>query len=248
MGYVFDFKNARDFHRWSRKPRAQLLIDLETRLMHDMLMPHRTETVLDIGCGAGLTLDHLIRHGLDVTGADPSVYMLDYAKQRLGSRADLYQCPAENLPFEDNAFNHAIFMTSLEFTEDPRKALAEACRVAKDRLFIGTLNRYALKNIYRRMYGVFGQTVYNRAKFFSIWELKQMIRGLLGNIPITWRTTCQLPTVADGWRLSLERSAWIQRCPLGAFVGMVVTLEPQFKTRPLPLSIHSKPAAKTVAG
>jgi SAM-dependent methyltransferase len=248
MGYVFDFKGAKKFHQWIQDPRAQMIIDLESRLMFDLLAPHPGETVLDIGCGTGQTLDRFIQHGINVTGIDPSVYMLDFAEQLIGQRADLHHGFAENLPFEDNAFNHAIFMTSLEFVEDPQKALAEACRVAKDRLFIGTLNRYAFKNIYRRVRGIFRNTIYNQARFFGVWELRQMIHELLGNVPVKWRTTCQLPSVSDGWRLQLEQSPWVQHCPFGAFMGMVVTLDPHFKTRPLPLKIQPKPTPKIVAG
>ncbi len=248
MGYVFDFKDARDYDLWIQDPRAQLIFNLESRLMLDMLTPHPGETVLDIGCGTGLALGRLMKHGLDGTGIDPSIYMLDIAKRHTGHCANFHHGSAEDLPFEDNSFNHAIFMTSLEFVEDPQRALAEACRVAKDKLFIGTLNRYALKNIYRRIQGVFTNTIYNRAKFFSIWELKQMIKALLGDVPVKWRTTCQLPSVSGDWRLRIEESAWVQHCPFGAFVGMVVTLEPRFKTRPLPLKIRPKPTPKIVAG
>jgi ubiquinone/menaquinone biosynthesis C-methylase UbiE len=38
----------------------------------------------------------------------------------------------KTLPFDDNSFNHACLFTSLEFVDDPKKALAEAFRVAKD--------------------------------------------------------------------------------------------------------------------
>ncbi|MEA3232390.1 MAG: methyltransferase domain-containing protein, partial [Thermodesulfobacteriota bacterium] len=148
MGYVFDFKDAKDYHRWYQNQRAQIIIDLESRLMLDMLEPHPDETVLDIGCGTGQNLGRLIDYGIDATGIDPSIYMLDFAKHQLGHRADLHHGYAEELPFEDNSFNHAIFMTSLEFVEDPRQAISEACRVAKDKVFIGTLNRYAIKSVH----------------------------------------------------------------------------------------------------
>ena len=250
MGYVFDFKDAKDYHRWFQNPRTQLIIDLESRLMLDMLQPHPDERVLDIGCGTGLNLGRLIDHGIDATGIDPSIYMLDFAKHHLSHRADLHHGYAEELPFEDNSFNHAIFMTSLEFVEDPRQAISEACRVAKDKVFIGTLNRYAIKSVHRRVEGIFRNTIYNRAKFFSIWELKDIVRGILGNVPMKWRTTCQFPSVSDGWSLLLERSSLVQHCPFGAFVGMVVTLVPRFRTRPLSLKIRPKraPTPKTVAG
>jgi len=216
--------------------------------MLNMLRPRPCDTVLDIGCGIGQSQTRLIDHGIDATGIDPSVYMLDLAERALGHRADLHHGNAEDLPFEDNSFNHAIFMTSLEFVDDPRQALSEACRVAKDRVFIGTLNRYAIKNVYRRVKGIFQNTIYNRAKFYSIWEIKNLVYEIMGDVPIKWSTTCQLPSISKGWRLQLEQSPLVQHCPFGAFTGVVVTLVPRFNTRPLSLKIRPKRAPKTVAG
>ena len=62
----------------------------------------------------------------------------------------------------------------------------------KDRVFIGVLNRYALKGIQRRVKGIFSPTIFNHAQFFSVWELKQMIRRIMGQVPVAWRTVCQL--------------------------------------------------------
>lgn len=248
MGYVFDFKDVQDYHHWFQDSRTQLILNLESRLMLRMLRPNPGETVLDIGCGTGWNLNRLIEYGVEPTGLDASIYMLDVAEREIGHRADLQHGYAEELPFEDNTFNHAIFMTSLEFVEDPRKAIAEACRVTKDSLFIGTLNRYALKSVHRRLEGIFRNTIYNRAKFFSIWELRDIVREILGPVPIKWRTTCQLPLVSNGWSLRLERSSLVQHCPFGAFVGMAVTLIPRYRTRPLSLKIRSKGTPKTVTG
>ncbi len=248
MGYVFDFKDVKNYHRWIQDSRTQLILDLESRLMLRMLHPNPGEAVLDIGCGTGWNLKQLIEKGVKPTGLDASVYMLDVAEREIGHRADLHHGYAEELPFDDNTFNHAIFMTSLEFVENPQRAIEEACRVAKDKVFIGTLNRYAIKSVYRRLEGVFRNTIYNRAKFFGIWELRDMVRGIMGPAPVKWRTTCQLPLVSKGWSLRLERASLVQHCPFGAFVGMAVTLVPRFRTRPLSLKLRSKGTPKTVAG
>ena len=100
--------------------------------------------------------------------------------KQFGHRVEFYRGVAEDLPFDDNSFNHASLVTTLEFVEDPVKAISEACRVAKDRIFLGVLNRYALKGIERRLRGIFHHTIYNRARFYSVWELKYMIREILG--------------------------------------------------------------------
>lgn len=235
MGYVFDFKDTQTFERWVENPRYRLEAERENALMIDMLQPARGETVLEIGCGTGTSLAPLIELGLSAAGIDASPYMLDASFKKLGHRVSLYRGSAEDLPFDDNSFNHALFMTTLEFVDDPSKAIEEACRVAKDRVFIGVLNRYAIKGIQRRVAGIFYETLFNHARFFGIWELKRLIRSIAGPVPLTWRTVNQFPIGSSRFVQGVEQSRFVQRCPFGTFVGMVVTLVPIFRTRPLAL-------------
>ena len=248
MGYVFDFKDAIAYEQWLEKPANKATFDLETRLMHMLLQPMRGESILDIGCGTGASLKALLDKELLVTGLDPSTYMLDIASRKVGNRVDLYRGYAEDLPFDDNSFNYTCLFTTLEFVDNPQKALEEACRVTKDRIFIGVLNRYAIKGIQRRVKGMFTSSIYNHARFFSVWELKQRFRKILGHTPIIWRTVCQLPSQSGKIATTLEQSEIIQRCPFGAFAGMVVTLVPKFKTRPLTMRYHAGDSSGVTTG
>ena len=248
MGYVFEFKEARVFENLINEPRYRSEADRETNLMLSMLQPVRSESVLEIGCGTGDRLTPLVEIGVDVTGLDPSPYMLDISFKKLGQSVDLYRGYAEDLPFDDNSFNHAFFMTSLEFVEDPQKAIEEACRVAKDRVFIGVLNRYAIKGVQRRVAGIFSETFFNHARFFGIWELRRMIRSTAGAVPLTWRTVNQFPIGCGSIRQNFEQSKFVQRCPFGAFVGMLVTLVPRFRTRPLAIRYRANQSSGVAAG
>lgn len=248
MGYVFNFQDAVAYENWCRTKRDPCAIALEVRLMQALLKPAQHESVLDIGCGTGGSLCALLDMGLNVTGLDPSPYVLDIAFEKVENRAELYRGYAEDLPFEDNSFNHACFFSSLEFVSDPRKALSEAARVAKDKLFIGVLNRYAYKGIERRLKGMFTRTIYNRARFFSIWELKYIMRSMLGPVPMKWRTVGQLPVGTGRIVNKIESSNLIQRIPFGAFAGLVVTLMPRFRTRPMTLKHHAKRPAGAMSG
>ena len=216
--------------------------------MLDMIKPIPGETLLSIGCGTGINLLSFIERGIQVTGLDPSPYMLDVAQKNLGNHIDLHRGVAEDLPFEDNSFHYACLITTLEFVEKPRKALEEACRVAKDKIFIGVLNRYAIKGIQRRVKGIFAETIYNQAQFFSVWELKRIIKTLLGDVPISWKTVCLFPSASGRIIPRIEQSALVQRFPFGAFAGMVVTLTPRFKTRPLAIKYRTKRTTGVVAG
>jgi ubiquinone/menaquinone biosynthesis C-methylase UbiE len=248
MGYVFDFNDAKAYERWYNNQRNRFEADLQNRLLLDMLKAGRGEAVLDIGCGTGESLRRFVDLGLQATGLDPSPYMLDITLKKLGERVDLYRGFSEDLPFDDNSFNHAVLSTTLEFVDDPQKSVEEACRVAKDRVFIGVLNRYAIKGIQRRLKGMFTDSIYNHAKFYGVWELKKIVRHVLGQVPVSWRTVCQLPDPTGNFSQSLEQSRLVQRCPFGAYVGMVITLMPRLKTRPLAIRYQPKHTTGAITG
>lgn len=248
MGYVFDFKDAIAYRQYCDDPRNGFAVDIQNRLLTDLLQPKPGDTAIEIGCGIGRSLLPMMDRGVSVTGLDPSPYMLDIAGKRLGDRVDWHRGVAESLPFEDNSFNYAYFMITLEFVDDPIKAIEEACRVAKDRLFIGVLNRYAIKGIQRRVKGVFTETIFNRARFFSVWEISQMLHSLLGDTPVNWRTVCHITEEPGRFLSGFEKSWILQRCPFGAFAGIETALVPRFRTRPLKLKYTPKQSVKPVAG
>lgn len=79
---------------------------------------------IEIGIGSGIFAEKLdIKFGID-----PSENMLKLARQR-NLNADYGT--AENLPYPDNSFDFAAFITSICFINNPLKALQEAYRVIK---------------------------------------------------------------------------------------------------------------------
>lgn len=248
MGYVFDFQDACEYQQWVAQADNRCVIDFERQLMLKLLRPAPHDLILDIGCGTGASTEPLLDAGLNVTGIDPSPYMLDIASSNMGERVELYRGFAEELPFDDNSFNHACFFTTLEFVEDPVKAIEEACRVAKDKIFIGFLNRFAIKGVQRRLEGLFTNTIFKHARFFSVWEIKSMLREMAGPVPVEWRTVLQLTQSPGKMMQAFEQSQLVQRCPFGAFAGMVATLVPRFRTRPLAMRYQAKNTTSAFSG
>ena len=248
MKTVCDFKDAQAYGRWLDNPRNTSAIESESRLLMAMLAPLDTDSALSIGGCIGTRLKPLVEQAISLTAIDPSPYMLDLLSGYYTNRIELYRGQFEDLPFEDNSFNHTCLVCTLEFVDHPARVLEEACRVAKDRLFIGFLNRYAIKGVQRRVSGMFRKTLFNRANFFSVWELKRMVQSVAGDVPIEWRTVDQLPDAGGFIKDRIEKSRMIQRFPFGAFAGMVVTLVPRFRTRPLALRYYPKGHTETVPG
>ncbi len=239
MSYIFDFKDSIAYENWFTKYGTTYASELETSLLLKMLKPVRGETLLDIGCGIGVNFQPMLDRGLNITGIDPSPYMLDIAKKKYKERVELHRCFGEELPFEDNSFNHSCITTTLEFTKNHKKVIEEACRVTKDRLFIGVLNRYAIKSVQRRIKGIITRTIYNRARFFSIWEIKRIIYNVMGDVPLSWKTVNFAPMANGKIISSIEKSSIIQRFPFGTYAGIQVTLNPRYTLRPLSLK-HPK--------
>jgi len=243
MGYVFEFKDSVAYENWLRDDLNQAIVKLENRLMSEMVQPVVGDSLIDIGCGTGVSLEPFMGKGVQLTGVDPSPYMLDIAREKVGHRADFHRAYAEDLPFDDNSFNYACLSLTLEFCEDPEKAVAEACRVAKDGVFVGILNKHSLMTIRRRIRRIFKATIYDRARFFSVGEIKSMFFSLLGNVPVTSRTVCQLPRITHPLIVRIESLPVVQQCPFGAFAGIMAVPVARFRTMPLTLASPASPAA-----
>lgn len=248
MVYEFDFKAAQEYDAFFEKGRARHCLDLEIKLVTSLIDPMPDKRLLDIGCGTGLSLEPFIDLGMNLTGVDPSAYMLDKAAARLGHRVELHRGTAEDLPFDDNSFDTALLFFSLEFSDRPAKVIEEACRVAREQVVIGVHNRYAPQNMVRRAKGFFFPDMYSQARFFSVWELKVMMTSILGKVPMKWRTTVQFPFMSgrlisrvESWHL-LQWSYW------GSFIGIRIKPVPTFRTRPLVLKIRNSKSYKSATG
>lgn len=94
-------------------------------------------SVLEVGCGTGVTACHLARrYGCRVLGVDLSERMIEWARKRarrksLEQRVQFRAADAQALPFEDRTFDAVICESVTAFPEDKQKAVDEYARVAK---------------------------------------------------------------------------------------------------------------------
>jgi ubiquinone/menaquinone biosynthesis C-methylase UbiE len=101
------------------------------------------KTVLEVGCGVGLSTCHLAKkYGCRVTGVDLSEKMVAWTRQR-AQRKGLKQlitaqtADANQLPFEDNFFDVVLSESVTAFPTDKQHVVNEYTRVAKAGGFVG---------------------------------------------------------------------------------------------------------------
>src|SRR4051794_40524830 len=90
------------------------------------------QRVLDVGCGPGALTAELVRRlGPDaVSAVDPSEPFVAAARQRHPG-ASVQRGAAEQLPFEDQAFDAALAQLVVHFMADPVRGLREMARVTR---------------------------------------------------------------------------------------------------------------------
>ena len=90
------------------------------------------QRVVDVGCGPGaLTAELVARVGPEAVAAiDPSDAFVDAMRERHPG-VDVRQAAAEDLPFEDRAFDAALAQLVVHFMTDPVAGLHEMARVVR---------------------------------------------------------------------------------------------------------------------
>lgn len=173
--------NPKEYDAWYETPLGRLSDRFEKELVFSLIEAKPGEAILDVGCGTGNYTIELARRGLKASGIDSSEEMLAWAKEK-ARRKDLettfQRADAMNLPFPESSFEVVISTGLLCFLVEPEKALIEMHRVLKPggRLIIGTLNRWSPWALFRRIKGMFKETIYNQARFISPTELEGLIR------------------------------------------------------------------------
>jgi ubiquinone/menaquinone biosynthesis C-methylase UbiE len=96
------------------------------------------DRVLEVGFGPGVIIQRLSKLARDghVAGIDPSQAMLDQARARnaIGLEdglVDLRRGSVESLPFDDNTFDKALAINSMQVWPDSHAGLTEIRRVMK---------------------------------------------------------------------------------------------------------------------
>ena len=123
------------------------LMDAEHNLALDhicTIMQHADlSTILDVGCGTGRGVKHLLDKGLDVTGVEPVKALLEAGCKQHGLPTErMLEGNGERLNFADKSFDATVELGVLHHVPDPRKVVAEMIRVSRRAIFISDCNRF----------------------------------------------------------------------------------------------------------
>jgi len=191
----FDQKAAKLSDERLKTPLGRYIFSRQKELILDLVAPHAGERLLDIGCGTGNNLQLFRDKWCSVTGIDSSAEMLEIARAKHGDHAELILAQAEDIPFSDNEFDIVTVINVLETANDPQKVIAEAIRVCSGRVFIGFLNSYSFAGTKQRLKEISGFSISQKIHFFSLSEIRTMVRSLIGDTDIKWAVSFISPAL-----------------------------------------------------
>lgn len=246
MSLIFDAGAARLYEAWYQSPQGRVMEKLVKDSVSSLLELQPGERILDIGCGEGNHLLLLSGLGARAAGVDASPYMARRARERLGSRASVEVGAAEDLPYEDNEFDLALFINTLEFLGNPMEALREAGRVARRGVFVAVTNSCSWYCLSMKLRSFFKRSIFSYAKSYNLWELKSLVHSALGDAPIKWRSAQVRAPVLERIGGLLSERWYLENCPFGSFLGMSATIQYTVRTIQNPLKVHLRKAGGVV--
>jgi len=135
------------------------------------------KSLLDVGCGDGLLLEHLrkIYPKKTFVGADISETALKAAR---GKKLTVKKIDGEKLPFKDNSFDAVVSVQVLQHVENPDKFIKELQRVSKKFVLINAPNHSWWRFRVKKMIGLkpdimVGET--RHTSFFDFMKLKELL-------------------------------------------------------------------------
>jgi SAM-dependent methyltransferase len=209
---------ASRYEGWYTTPRGEQADQAERALLEWLLsfFPG-ARSVLEVGCGTGHFTLWLGKQELWTVGLDRAPAMLTELHRRAPALPVILS-DAHRLPVRGGAVDLVLFVTTIEFLEEPGVALAEAVRVARQGLLVVVLNRWSLGGLSRRWGPQARGSLLGQARDFSPGSLRALMRKAAGGRlqKIHWTSTL----FPDG--------LWGVRAPVpgGDVIGIAAVLVP----------------------
>ena len=176
------------YDAWYQSARGSWIGQQEFSILLKLFSPVVGQSLLDVGCGTGYFSQRFQQLGLQVTGLDPDVAMIDFAKAK-ESEINYIEGNAQALPFADNSFDYCSAITSLCFVADPEKAISEMLRVSRHGVILGLLNRHSLLH-YKKAHSV----GYHGARWDTVADVQQWCHKIKPEVKIMIKSAVLIPS------------------------------------------------------
>ena len=124
-----------------KNPIQRLLLWNFFKNLLGLISEKKVDSILDVGCGEGFTLNRLKEHGIG-----KRLEGIEYLKDaiELGKKTyphvKITEGSIYDLPYKDNSFDLVLCTEVLEHLDNPSKALEELIRVSKQYLVVSVPN------------------------------------------------------------------------------------------------------------
>lgn len=212
---VFDAAADR-YERWYDTPKGHRVAREEQALISWLLQQvPAADRVVEVGCGTGHFAEWLRSRGTQAIGLERSPGMLSAMRRRWPDAVALLG-DALHLPMRSRSVDAALFVTALEFLEQPHQAVAEAARVARSGLILVVLNRWSLGDLSRRLGPQPSQPLLGQAHDYTLSSLRALVQDAAGGRlqELRWRSG------------GFPRGLWPtpSRLPAGDVIGLTAVL------------------------
>ena len=152
-GNLSKHTNPNALHQWLLQRFHERVGDLVGDALLPAGAPVQATGILDVGCGEGFVLRHLVRRfpTLAPRGIDARAQALTWARRQGPHTASWVLGDAAQLPFADRSFPVVLCLEVLEHLDRPWSALEELRRVCSGSLIVSVPNQpfFAAANLLR---------------------------------------------------------------------------------------------------
>jgi SAM-dependent methyltransferase len=122
-----------DHPDWNYRPLLGAVQRMRFRIVRKLLADNGFDRLLEIGYGSGVFMPELGRHCAELHGIDPHPHRAEVETHLAGQgiHAKLAQGSVESLPYDDDHFDCAVAISTLEYVPDIGSACREILRVLK---------------------------------------------------------------------------------------------------------------------
>ena len=215
---IFD-RAASSYEDWYTTRRGQRASQAERALLDWLLaLFPEAQSLIEVGCGTGHFTGWLSLRPLRVLGLDRAPAMLAEMRRHYPGIPTVLG-DAHHLPFHEGAADLVVFVTTLEFLNDPEAVLAKAVRVARLGFVVVALNRWSLGGLSRRWGTQAHQPLLGQARDCMVSSLVAMMKKATNGrcLDLHWASTL------------FPNGLWKIRGPIpfGDVIGIAVRLVPR---------------------